>query len=662
MFRKWVVHSWFFILIVLFWIPSSSIANPGMAKQEGRGTSVDSEKTKMTEGVSGKDKVIYQNVEVEFLVDSLSGKEVLEGDYAIIRFRVKDATTGAPLPALRPSVWLDIKKEMKGEKIKAPLTCKDKIGLYLQGSLGYRPDIDLNSYFILSLNNDGSISVTDPIISFRGITQLYTMIYLKRPGEDWVLSSDEKRLFVTLPRADQLAVVNTETFKVVKDIPSGSNPVRVALQPDGKYLWVGNDASETDRSGVTVIDSEALSVVAQIPTGGGHHEIAFTEDSLYAFVSNKGEGTLSIIDVQKLRKVKDLQIGRDPVAIAFSSLSKSVYVANEGDGTVAVVSGTNHEITQRIRMSPGIRALRLAPGGRFGFVANGKENKVTVFDVSNNQVLHRIEVGKEPDQVSFTSAFAYVRSRGTAEVSLIALASLGKEGSLPVVTVSGGQKPPGASPYSSVADAIIPTPEPGHVLITNPADSTIYYYMEGMQFPMGSFRSYGGTVQKAVRVVDRSLREKEQGVYESKVRIPTSGQYEVAFLLDTPRVLHCFEFSAKPNPALPKKGGIPRIEFITEERKATTGKEFTLRFRLIDPAEDEPIKGLKDVNVQATLAPSAWYERFRVQDSGEGVYELNFKPPQKGVYYLTFSCPSLKLNHTQIPYLIIRVQEENAGK
>lgn len=662
MFRRRVSHSGFVVLFVLFWGSASSIANPGTVQQGSGGTPAGPDQPGIMGGVSGKDQVIYQNVKVEFSAEPFSGKDVLEGDYAILRFRVNDATTGVPLTALRPSVWLDAKKEMKGEKNKASLTCREKIGLYLQGSLGYRPDVDLNSYFILSLNNDGSISVTDPIISFRGITQLYTMIYLRRPGEDWVLSSDEKRLFVTMPRADQVAVINAETFKVVKDIPSGSNPVRIGLQPDGRYLWVGNDALERDRSGVTVIDPETLSVVAQIPTGIGRHEIAFTEDSLYAFVSNRGEGTLSIIDVRNLKKVKDLQTGKDPAAIAFSNLSQSVYVANEGDGTVAVVSGTNHEITRRIPMSPGIRALRIAPGGRFGFVANGKENRVTVFDVSNNQVLHEIGLGKDPDQIAFTSAFAYIRSRGTSEVSLIALAGIGKEGSLPVVTVSAGQKPPGASPHSSVADAILPTPEPGHVLITNPADSTIYYYMEGMQFPMGSFRSYGGTVQKAVRVIDRSLREKGQGVYESKIRIPASGQYEVAFLLDTPRVLHCFEFSASPNPALPKKGGIPRIEFMTREREGEAGREFTLRFRLIDPADDEPIRGLKDVNVQATLTPSAWYERFRAKEIGEGVYELNFKPPQKGAYYLTFSCPSLKLNYTQIPYLVIHAREESGGK
>ena len=67
---------------------------------------------------------------------------------------------------------------------------------------------------------------------------------------------------------------------------AGMAPARVALQPDGRYLWVGNDASEPTASGVTVIDTEASASVAFIATGAGHHEIAFSEDSRYAFVRN----------------------------------------------------------------------------------------------------------------------------------------------------------------------------------------------------------------------------------------------------------------------------------------------------------------------------------------------------------------------------------------
>jgi DNA-binding beta-propeller fold protein YncE len=594
-------------------------------------------------------------VEVSFSVEPLSGREIMEGELSNVRFTVKDTATGAPLSTLRPSVWLDMEKTPEAPTGGASLGCKEKIGLYLQGSMSYRPDLDLNSYFILSMNHDATISVTDPIVSFTGITQLYTMINLKRPGEDWVTDRQEKRLFVTMPRANQVAVADLETFKVIKDIDAGAIPFRIGLQPDGKYIWVGNNSPEKGQSGVTVIDAEKMEVVARIPTGAGHHEIAFSDDSLFAFVTNENDANLSVIDVQNLSKIRDVETGPGLIAVAFSGLSKAVYAASGLDGTVTVLDARTHQMSHRIRMKPGIRTLRFAPGGRWGFVANSHENMVDVFDASDHRVHHTFDVGKEPHQIAFTKDYAYVRCKGSEMVSLIPLSAMGKAGTVATVKVPIGQSPPGISPFHATAEAIVATPEPGHALIVNPADRMIYYYMEGMNYAMGSFRSYGGTVQKAVRVVDRSLREKETGVYGSTVRIPSSGRYQVAFLLDTPRIIHCFEFAAKTNPALVSKAQtVPTLEFLTKERRVRMKETFRLQFKIRDPGKGEPIRELKDVVVQATLAPGNWNQRFEAREKEEGVYEMTFSPPERGAYYLTVSCPSLGMDFRQFPYVVIR--------
>jgi len=605
-----------------------------------------------------KQKLTHQDAQIEFSIDPESGQVIMEGELASLRFSVKDATTGAPLSAVTPSVWLDLDKPVLQEKGGKPLSCKEKIGLYMQGSLSYRPDLDLNSYYILSLNNDATISVTDPIVSFSGVTQLYTMIYLKRPGEDWAGSPDDKLLYVTMPKANQVAVASTETFKVVKNVDAGENPVRIALQPDARYLWVGNDSLDPAESGVTVIDSESLEVVARIPTGPGHHEIAFTEDSLFAFVTNSKEGTLSIIDVAKLKKGADLKIGVDPISLAYSRLSKSLFVANTGDGTVVVVDGKSHKVVRTLTMEPGARVVRVSPDGRYAFVANARTNQLLVLDAATHEVIRRVDVDKEPDQIAFTKEFVYVRCKGSEALALIPLRQVGKEETPTISRIAYGQQPPGSSPNHAFADAIVPTPEDGHVLIANPADRMIYYYMEGMQFAMGSFRSYGGTVQRAVRVVNRSVRELERGVYGAKVRVPGYGRYQVAFLLDSPRILHCFDFTAKANPVLADKASkFPTIEYVTRERKMRVGERFVLQFRLVRPRKNEPVAGVKDMTVQATLAPGTWFEKFKASEVGNGVYEVAFTPPRPGSYYLTFSSTELKMDARQFPNLVLMAQQ-----
>lgn len=599
-------------------------------------------------------KMTHQNAEVEFSIAPEHGNVITEGEQAILRLSIKDATTGEPLSSLNPALWLDLDKPVLQEKGGRSISCKEKIGLYLQGSLSYRPDLDLSSYFILSLNNDASISVTDPIVSFSGVTQLYTMVYLKRPGEDWASSPDDKTLFVTMPRADQVAVISTETFKVLKNVDAGENPTRIVLQPDARYLWIGKDSPDPAKSGVTVIDAESHSVAAHIATAPGHHEIAFTDDSLLAFVSNSKDGTLSIVDVAGLRKSVDLKVGVDPVSMAYSRLSKSLFVANTGDGSLVVVDGNSRKIVRTVKLEPGLRVVRVSPDGRYTFVGNAKTNQLLILDAATHEVIRTVDVDKEPDQITFTKEFAYIRCKGSEAVILVPLRQVGKGAAPAISRITYGQQAPAVSPNHAFADAIVPTPEDGHVLIANPADRMIYYYMEGMQFAMGSFRSYGGTVQRAVRVVDRSVREVARGVYGSKVRVPGHGRYQVALLLDSPRILHCFEFTAKANPVLAEKAlQAPTIQMITRQRKMKVGERFVLQFKLVKTRRSDPVIGVKDLTVQATLAPGNWFEKYTASEVGDGVYEVAFTPQRPGSYYLTFSSNELRMDARHFPHWVL---------
>ena len=104
-----------------------------------------------------------------------------------------------------------------------------------------------------------------------------------------------------------------------------------------------------------------------------------------------------------------------------------------------------------------------------------------------------------------------------------------------------------------VADSIVPAPEGNAVLITNSADRMIYFYTEGMAAPIGNFQNYRREL-RGVLVVNRSLRETAPGVYSTDVRLDGYGDYDVAFLIDNPRLINCFDVSVKENPALKKKG------------------------------------------------------------------------------------------------------------
>jgi DNA-binding beta-propeller fold protein YncE len=583
--------------------------------------------------------------------------QITHGEFAEVRFRVTDAETGAPVSPLEPAVWIS----RVGGALEE-LSCRDRIGRYVQGLISFQADVDLNKYFILILNNDQTISIVDPLMGVSGITQLYGMIVMESRGEDWARSADDKRLYVTLPKVGKVAVVDLEDFEVSEEIAAGSRPVRIVLQPDGKYLWVGNDGRK-EQSGVTVIDARSHQVVAYLPTGRGHHEIAFSDDSLLAFVTNAQSETVSIIDVEKLEKLKDLPTGSPAVDVAFSGLGGVAYVATR-DGGVAVVDPKRRELRSRIETGAGLAAFRLDPSGRWGFVANAEQNRVDVLDASNGKIAHRLQVGEGPHQFAFTATYAYVRHLGTADVTLVPLSQLSVKATPGIQVVPLGTRAPGEYAFPAEADSISPTGEWTAVVASNPADKMVYYYMEGMIAPMGSYSTYG-RIPRAVGVVDRSVRETEKGVYSAKFRVPESGEYVVSLLIDSPLVDHCFSFTSASNPALAEagKGGPPEIEFLNQERRVPVGAPMQLRFALTHPGSDDPVSGLEDVMVLATRPPGIWQERIKASPLEEGLYQVDLVPEQPGAYYVAVAVPSLDVDYTEMRFMtFLAVDGEASGK
>src|ERR1051326_1000360 len=204
-------------------------------------------------------KLVEQGIAVEFTLDPpATSAKVKAGEDANIKFKITDTVTGAPVKGLHLSAWISLRA--REEKLADAEQCHEKIRSYLTGSMRARPDVDLNSYYILALNKTPDISVIDPLLGFGG-SKLLTLVMLKSPGEDWLLTHDGELLFVTLPAINQVAVITTRSWKVIDYIDSGTAPTRITMQPDQHYVWIANDG------GVTVIDPATLKVAAKIATG-----------------------------------------------------------------------------------------------------------------------------------------------------------------------------------------------------------------------------------------------------------------------------------------------------------------------------------------------------------------------------------------------------------
>ena len=301
--------------------------------------------------------VIIRHGPLDVSLNEVASAEMVEGQQAIVQFRFTDAT-GNVMRGMRVASWIDGNAAEKPADKKA---CHDKIQSFLQMQMSARPEVDLNTYYVLALTQEPGIQIIDPRIGF-GSSKLYAYVDLPAPGSDWVLTTGSDRLFVSMPSINRVAAIDTLTFRHIADVDAGIKPGRVVMQADGKYVWIGNDSSNPAESGVTVMDTATLSVAAHIATGKGHHEISFDENQ-NVYVSNGDEGSVSIISIAKLAKIKDIAVGKMPVAMVYSPQSRSVYIASR-EGSISVISADKRELASTLTGKPGIAALAITRDGR----------------------------------------------------------------------------------------------------------------------------------------------------------------------------------------------------------------------------------------------------------------------------------------------------------
>ncbi|HEY6100950.1 MAG TPA: cytochrome D1, partial [Anaeromyxobacter sp.] len=175
---------------------------------------------------------------------------------------------------------------------------------------------------------------------------------------------------------------------------------------------------------------------------------------------------------------------------------------------------------------------------------------------------------------------------------------------------------------------------------------------------MGSYGGYGHAV-RAATVVDRSMKEVEPGVFASKLRIPVAGRYNVAFLLDNPRVLHCFDAEAAVNPELKKTFGVLTARFeLPGAVKA--GDVAPVKVRLTDPVTNEPRTGLRDVTILYHRTHGGPKATASASEIGGGVYQASLSVPAAGTYYAFVTVPSLDVKPKDLPFQAIVVRDAPA--
>jgi len=241
------------------------------------------------------------------------------------------------------------------------------------------------------LQADGIAMIDTATLQLRGLLKSGS------DPEQFDVSRDGKRLFISNEDSAQVSVLEIGTGAILGTIPVGHEPEGVRVSPNGKWVLV---TSETD-STVSIIDSSSLKVLKTVHVGLRPRDVAFTPDSKAAYVSGEGDASLSRVPIpsgEPVTRLLQLSQTARPMGVVFDAAHKRVYVSTGRGGTVAVVQedGAGAKLLKEIPVGARPWGIALSHDGRRLYTANGSSNDVTIIDTASLSVVKKVTVGKGP--------------------------------------------------------------------------------------------------------------------------------------------------------------------------------------------------------------------------------------------------------------------------
>lgn len=215
------------------------------------------------------------------------------------------------------------------------------------------------------------------------LVALLAMLLLAPPG------ARAQTAYVTTTLAGQVVPIDTATNTAGTPIAVGSEPVGVAITPDGETAYVANFGSDS----VTPIDTATNTAAPPIAAGTQPTDIAITPDGRTAYVTNRGSDSVTPIDTATNTVGPPILTSVDfPFAVAVTPDGKTLYVGGEGNNNVAVIDTATNTVSQTITLAAPAVSIAITPDGETAYAVN-PSGSVTPIDTATNLAGARFSAG-----------------------------------------------------------------------------------------------------------------------------------------------------------------------------------------------------------------------------------------------------------------------------
>jgi YVTN family beta-propeller protein len=244
-------------------------------------------------------------------------------------------------------------------------------------------------------------------------------------------------------------IVNAEIVGRI-DLGPNSRPHTAIFHPDGRHAV----ATMQDADQIAMIDLLTLRVVRTYPTGGREgHMVRLSPDGSRAYVTSRlGDGTLSVIFLDEDRPPVVIPTGAGAEGISVSPDGSEVWVANRQEESISVFDTETLEVVAEIDSRPFAGRVEIGPNGRAVAPNGGGGGQpvpqyLRLFDTEAREMIAEVplradgEPGNGNFGVLIHDGMAFVSEPGRGTIRAYDLDTFGE--SEPEVVASAHESPDG---------------------------------------------------------------------------------------------------------------------------------------------------------------------------------------------------------------------------
>lgn len=154
------------------------------------------------------------------------------------------------------------------------------------------------------------------------------------------LTPDGKYLMTSNREAATATVIEIARGERVRNLVVGKGCEGIAFRPDGKEAWVVNAMAQN----ISIVDTETWMETVAIPCPGYPNRIVFSSDGKFVYANSPTMGLVRKYDAGKRSQVAEAVAGQRPIGMVLDGSDKRLFVANFDEATVSVLDTSSFEV------------------------------------------------------------------------------------------------------------------------------------------------------------------------------------------------------------------------------------------------------------------------------------------------------------------------------